>query len=132
MIQAMTISFREELLAGVHALTTDTLKIALYRPESNVSTATAAYTPQQEAAGGEYVAGGQEVTNATVLTVAGETRLLADPVAWTQIDGSVRYALLYNNDKQQRSVALFDLFSTVTPGNQPLRLRFEPFLLVLR
>jgi hypothetical protein len=132
MRQAMTTSFREEVLAGVHDLVLDTLKIALYRPEAALTTATQTYTAVQEAAGPGYTAGGEVLTSVAITTVAGETRVVADPAEWSQVDGAVRYALVYNADKQLRSVAVFDLFSNIALSNQPLRLRFEPFLLALR
>ncbi len=55
-VQTQTTSFKEELYKGVHDLTTDTIKIALYTADANLNADTTVYTASNEASGGNYVA----------------------------------------------------------------------------
>lgn len=62
-------TLRSGLVNGTISFTTDTFYLALYTNSANLDASTTAYTAVGEAAGGNYVAGGQAVT----ATVASET-----------------------------------------------------------
>lgn len=128
----MTNSFRQEVLQGTHDLLNDTLKMALYRPAATLDVTTAVYTSSNEASGGAYVAGGATVANVTIALVGSEVHVSCDDISWLTVDGTVRYALLYNSSKAMKSIAVYDLSADRTPGGQPLTLSPQPFLLATR
>ena len=63
-------TLRTGLINGTLNFSTDTFRLALYTNAATLNQLTAAYTPDGEASGGDYVAGGQVVT-ATVNTALG-------------------------------------------------------------
>ena len=65
-VQTQTTSFKEELYKGVHDLTTDIIKIALYTADANLNADTTVYTASNEASGGNYVAGGSTLSPVSV------------------------------------------------------------------
>jgi len=50
-LQTQTTSFKKELYTGIHDLSTDTLKIALYTANANLNEATTVYTTAAEVTG---------------------------------------------------------------------------------
>ena len=56
-LQTQTTSFKKELYQGIHDLTTDTLKIALYTANADLNEATTVYTTSGEVSGGGYTPG---------------------------------------------------------------------------
>lgn len=128
----MTNSFRQEVLQGTHDLLNDTLKMALYRPAATLDVTTMVYTTSNEASGGAYVAGGATLANVTIALVGSEVHVSCDDITWLTVDGTVRYALLYNASKSMKSIAVYDLSADRTPGVQSLTLSPEPFLLASR
>ena len=106
--QTLCTSFKAELLQGVHDLTTDTLKLALFLDSADLGAATTVYSTAGEASGGGYVAGGETVTGATVST-SGTTALVDfDNVTWAAGGFTARGGLLYNSSKANRAVAVLD------------------------
>ena len=65
-VQTQTTSFKAELYQGIHDLTTDVIKIALYTANANLNAETTVYSATSEASGGNYVAGGSILTPITV------------------------------------------------------------------
>ena len=61
--QALTSSFKSELLQGIHNLATDTFYLALYTPSASIDSTTTVYTTLGETSGTGYTAGGQALTN---------------------------------------------------------------------
>ena len=55
-VQTQTTSFKKELYQGVHDLSTDTLKIALYTANADLNEATTVYSTTNEVTGTGYVA----------------------------------------------------------------------------
>lgn len=111
--QAMPTSFKQEILNGSHAFgaqgansvrtvtTKDTFKMALFLTTASLGAATTAYSSTNElAATGNYVAGGNAVTNATAPTTSGTTSFWTPSasVSWSNLtsSGSFDCALLYN------------------------------------
>ena len=67
-IQCVTNSFRSEMLQGIHDLSTDVLKLALYTGSANLYPTTTAYSTTNEVAASGYTAGGLILTGVTIIT----------------------------------------------------------------
>jgi Flp pilus assembly secretin CpaC len=113
-IQTQTTSFKAELYQGIHDLTTDVIKIALYTASADLNADTTVYSTANEvAATGTYALGGSQLTPITVST-SGYTAYVSFPnVAWT---GAItaRCALIYNVTQGNKSVAVLDFGSDKT------------------
>jgi Flp pilus assembly secretin CpaC len=113
-VQTQTTSFKAQLYQGIHDLTTDVIKIALYTANANLNEDTTVYSATNEVANtGTYVAGGAQLTPITVST-SGYTAYVGFPnIAWT---GAItaRCALIYNSSKGNKSVAVLDFGSDKT------------------
>ena len=71
--QAMTTSFKQQLLEGGHNFKTsgaggNTFKIALYTNAASLDASSTVFTTSNEASGTNYVSGGKVLTNATPAT----------------------------------------------------------------
>ena len=109
-VQTQTTSFKAELYQGIHDLTTDVIKIALYTANADLNAETTAYSSTSETSGGNYVAGGSILTPITENS-SGYTAYVGFPnVSWT---GAItaRCALIYNSSKANRSIAVLDFGS---------------------
>lgn len=117
---AMCNSFKQELLGGVHNLTTDTLKVALIKatPAGTYGVATVNYSDitgnTDEAVGTNYTAGGQELDSASV-TLSDSTVFVdfADEV-FSNLTIAADGAIIYNASKGNKAIAVFDFGATVT------------------
>lgn len=97
--QAMTTSFKQELMEGVHDFTSHTFKIALYTSAATLSAATTAYSATNEASGTGYTAGGMAltVTGGTV-SVSGTTAFVDfSDATWSSATITARGAVIYNS-----------------------------------
>ena len=65
-VQTQTTSFKAELYQGIHDLTTDEIKIALYTASANLNEATTVYSSTNEVVATGYTAGGEVLTPVTV------------------------------------------------------------------
>lgn len=134
--QAMTTSFKQEILLGQHqfgtstlvsrisltAPTTDTFKAALYLATATYNASTTAYSVTNEVSGTGYTAGGVTVTNATAPTTSGTTAYWTPSAsfAWTTVTLATAFdaVLLYNSTQSNRAVSVHTFGSqTVTAGN---------------
>jgi hypothetical protein len=115
-LQTQTTSFKKELYEGVHDLTNDVLKIALYTASANLNEATEAYSTDNEVVGDGYSEGGVEMTGVTVSS-DGFTAYVdfADVVFDAAV--TARCALIYNSSKDDRSIAVLDFGSDKTSTN---------------
>ena len=115
-LQTQTTSFKKELYEGVHNLTADVIKIALYTANANLNESTTAYSTSGEVTGTGYVAGGVTMTGATVGS-EGFTAYVdfADVVFGAAV--TARCALIYNSSKANRSIAVLDFGSDKTSAN---------------
>ena len=113
-IQTQTTSFKAELYKGIHDLTTDVIKIALYTDNANLNEDTTVYSSTDEVANtGTYSAGGAQLTPITIGT-SGYTAYVGFPnISWT---GAItaRCALIYNETQGNKSVAVLDFGSDKT------------------
>jgi len=112
-VQTQTTSFKAELYQGIHDLTTDQIKIALYTANANLNADTTVYSTDSEASGGTYVAGGAVLSPITVSS-SGYTAYVGFPnISWS---GAItaRCALIYNVTQGNKSVAVLDFGSDKT------------------
>jgi hypothetical protein len=113
-IQTQTTSFKAQLYQGIHDLTTDVIKIALYTANANLNEDTTVYSSTDEVpATGTYALGGAQLTPITVNT-SGYTAYVGFPnISWT---GAItaRCALIYNFTQGNKSIAVLDFGSDKT------------------
>ena len=113
-IQTQTTSFKAQLYQGIHDLTTDVIKIALYTASADLNEDTTVYSSTNEVPNtGTYVAGGAQLTPITVST-SGYTAFVGFPnISWT---GAItaRCALIYNSTQGNKSIAVLDFGSDKT------------------
>ena len=114
-IQTQTTSFKAQLYQGIHDLTTDVIKIALYTANANLNEDTTVYSSTDEvAATGTYSLGGAQLTPITVSS-SGYTAYVGFPnISWT---GAItaRCALIYNDTVAGKpSIAVLDFGSDKT------------------
>jgi hypothetical protein len=113
-VQTQTTSFKAQLYQGIHDLTTDVIKIALYTASADLNENTTVYSSTNEIANtGTYVAGGAQLTPITVSS-SGYTAYVGFPnISWT---GAItaRCALIYNVTQGNKSVAVLDFGSDKT------------------
>ena len=114
-IQTQTKSFKAQLYQGIHDLTTDVIKIALYTANANLNEDTTVYSSTDEVANtGTYSQGGAQLTPITIGT-SGYTAFVGFPnISWT---GAItaRCALIYNDTVAGKpSIAVLDFGSDKT------------------
>jgi hypothetical protein len=114
-VQTQTTSFKAQLYQGIHDLTTDVIKIALYTASADLNENTTVYSATNEIANtGTYVAGGAQLTPITVSS-SGYTAYVGFPnISWT---GAItaRCALIYNDTVAGKpSIAVLDFGSDKT------------------
>jgi hypothetical protein len=123
--QAVTTSFKVELLNGIHAFgttvtrgatTADTFKAALYLASATYNASTTAYSATGEVSGTNYTAGGVTVTNATAPTSSGTTAYWTPSAnfVWTTVTLSTSFdaVLLYNSTQSNKAVAVYTFGAT--------------------
>lgn len=128
MRSAITLSFRQEMLTGVHDLLSDTVKLALYTSASDVSTSTATYgaATNEVASGSGYTTGGNTVTGKQIVIDLQTVVFTFADVEWGVASFTTRYALLYNASKANRSIAVFDLLVDRTGTGATFKLEVPP------
>lgn len=117
---ALSNSFKEELLGGVHDLDSDTIKIALIsaNPSGTYGASVTNYsevtTNGDEVTGTGYTAGGNTLTSPAI-SLDGSTAIVdfAD-TTWSNATISADGCILYNDTKAGRSIAVIDFGGTVT------------------
>lgn len=107
-LQGMCSSFKQESWLGIHDLDTDTLKMALYTANANLSQATTVYTTAGEVVGAGYTAGGEIITGAQVLLSGTTAYLTFNNPVWSGASFVCRGALIYNVSKADRAIAVID------------------------
>ena len=113
-VQTQTTSFKAQLYQGIHDLTTDVIKIALYTASADLNENTTVYSSTNEVpATGTYSLGGAQLTPITVSS-SGYTAYVGFPnISWT---GAItaRCALIYNSTQGNKSIAVLDFGSDKT------------------
>lgn len=125
-------AFPQDLGAAVHNFSADTDKIALL---------TSSYTPNldghvsfadvvsAEISGAGYTAGGIRLAGVTWTfdSVARISSLHADPVLWSGLAATTRYAVVYKStgtNSTSRLIGLFDFGADRTYATEPFQLSF--------
>jgi hypothetical protein len=113
-IQTQTTSFKAQLYQGIHDLTTDVIKIALYTASADLNEDTTVYSSTNEVPNtGTYFAGGAQLTPITVSS-SGYTAFVGFPnISWTAAL-TARCALIYNSTQGNKSIAVLDFGSDKT------------------
>jgi hypothetical protein len=115
-VQTQTTSFKKELYQGIHDLTTDTLKIALYTANADLNEATTVYTTTNEVTGGGYTAGGVVLTGTTINS-DGYTAYVNFNNASFSASVTARCALIYNVTQSNKAIAVLDFGSDKTSAS---------------
>jgi hypothetical protein len=115
--QTQTLSFRQEMLQGVHNLLTDTIKMALYTSSSGLNENTTVYTTTDEISGTGYSAGGNVMTGATISASNGVVFVTFNNVVWSPASFTTAGALIYNASKGNKSVAVLSFGGDKTAVN---------------
>jgi hypothetical protein len=128
--QAMTTSFKGELLTATHNFGTapirgtaaaDTFKAALYLTTATINAATTAYTVSGEVSGTNYTPGGVTVTNATPPATGGTTAYWTPSasITYTNVTLTTPFdaVLIYNFTQSDKAVSVHTFGSqTITAG----------------
>jgi len=112
-VQTQCTSFKKELYQGIHDLSTDTIKIALYTGNADLNENTTVYTTTNEVVASGYTAGGNTLTGVAISS-SGYTAY----VNWANTSWSAaitaRCALIYNYTQGNKSIAVIDFWSDKT------------------
>ena len=139
--QAMTTSFKQEILQGIHNFTNgsgggtttttgtgNVFKIALYTSSATLSAATTAYSTSNEVSGTNYIAGGNTLTNVTPTTSS--TTALTDfaDTTWSSSSMTARGALIYNSSTTagtaDRAIVVLDFGADKTSTSGDFTIQF--------
>jgi hypothetical protein len=112
-VQTQTTSFKKELYQGVHDLSTDTLKIALYTASADLNADTTVYTITGEVSATGYTAGGEVLTGVTIESSGSVAYVNFANVSWAATI-TARCALIYNSSQSNKSIAVLDFGSDKT------------------
>ena len=106
-VQTQTTSFKKELYQAIHDLSTDTIKIALYTGNANLTEATTVYSTSNEVSATGYTAGGEVMTGVSISSSGYVAYANWNNVSWTSAL-TARCALIYNASKSNKSIAVLD------------------------
>ena len=112
-VQTQTTSFNKELYQGIHNLSTDTIKIALYTAAADLNQDTTVYSSTNEVVASGYTAGGQVMTGVAINSDGYTAYVNWNNVSWTSAL-TARCALIYNATQGNKSVAVLDFGSDKT------------------
>ena len=124
--QAITVTFKQDLMSPGGNLESQTLKCALYDNTASLDQNTAAYIAANEISdsGTNYVIGGETLTN-VVISTDGTTAIFdADNVSWANATISAQAALIYNFTNSNSAIAVLDFGGVKTSTNGTFELQF--------
>jgi hypothetical protein len=124
--QAITVTFKQDLMSPGGNLESQTLKCALYDNTASLDQNTAAYITANEISdsGTNYVIGGETLTN-VVISTDGTTAIFdADNVSWANATISAQAALIYNFTNSNSAIAVLDFGGVKTSTNGTFELQF--------
>lgn len=107
-----TNNFVLDQVLAVHDFSADTIKLALYGPAANITSATESYTASGEVTNeGGYTSGGQVLSLVSsypkIENGDGAARFM--PVVWVFTNSRlIRYALMYNASKSNKAILMID------------------------
>lgn len=122
--QAVCNSFKSELLTGIHDLTLDAIKIALFTSSANLDANTTVYSTSGESVGSGYTAGGLVLSSPSI-ALDGSTAVVdfANAV-FSSVSITARGALIYNSSKANRAIAVYDFEGDKTSTNGDFTVAF--------
>ena len=124
--QAITVSFKQDLMSPGGNLEALTLKCALYDNTATLNQNTAAYIPANEISnsGTNYTTGGATLTNVAISTDGTTAIFDADNVTFSNATISAQAALIYNANNSNSSIAVLDFGGVKTSTNGTFELQF--------
>jgi len=124
--QAITVTFKQDLMSPGSNLETATIKCALYDNTATLNQNTSVYITANEISdsGTNYTIGGETLTNVAI-SVDGTTAIFdADNVSWANATISAQAALLYNFTNSNAAIAVLDFGGVKTSTNGTFELQF--------
>ena len=124
--QAITVSFKQDLMSPGGNLEAQTLKCALYDNTATLNQNTAAYITANEisSSGTNYTTGGAVLTNVAISTDGTTAIFDADNVSFANATISAQAALIYNANNSNSSIAVLDFGGVKTSTNGTFELQF--------
>ena len=124
--QAITVSFKQDLMSPGGNLEAQTLKCALYDNTATLNENTTAYITANEISdsGTNYTIGGATLTNVTISTDGTTAIFDADNVSFANATISAQAALIYNATNANSSIAVLDFGGVKTSTNGTFELQF--------
>lgn len=125
--QGLTTSFKVDMLEGKQNVASDTLKMALYTAYATLNQDTTAYTSDNEISGTGYTAGGETLSNVTIMSGSNTVYVSFSNVVWNPAQFTTRGALIYNSTKSNASIAVLDFGSDkIQTGNNTFTVTLPP------
>ena len=124
--QAITVSFKQDLMSPGGNLEAQTLKCALYDNTATLNQNTTAYITANEisTSGTNYTTGGATLTNVAISTDGTTAIFDADNVSFANATISAQAALIYNANNSNSSIAVLDFGGVKTSTNGTFELQF--------
>jgi len=124
--QAITVSFKQDLMSPGGNLEAQTLKCALYDNTATLNENTAAYITANEISdsGTNYTTGGATLTNVAISTDGTTAIFDADNVSFANATISAQAALIYNANNSNSAIAVLDFGGVKTSTNGTFELQF--------
>ena len=124
--QAITVSFKQDLMSPGGNLEALTLKCALYDNTATLNQNTTAYITANEisASGTNYTTGGATLTNVAISTDGTTAIFDAYNVTFANATISAQAALIYNANNSNSSIAVLDFGGVKTSTNGTFELQF--------
>lgn len=124
--QAITVSFKQDLMSPGGNLEAQTLKCALYDNTATLNQNTAVYITANEISnsGTNYTTGGATLTNVTITTDGTTAIFDADNVSFANATISAQAALIYNANNSNSTIAVLDFGGVKTSTNGTFELQF--------
>jgi hypothetical protein len=119
--------FKANCFSGGHALSSDTLKVALIDNSYSFSGASVVWTDIQSAqiTGTGYTSGGATLSNASI-TLGDTTKFDADDVSWTSGTFSCSGAVVYNDTSTNKDlICYFDFGGNQSVSTGTFTLQFD-------
>ena len=114
--QTITTSFKQDILQALQDLSTDVLFMALYTGNASIGADTTVYSVVNEVVGTGYLEGGKLCQNVTINTSGSTVYISFDNLLWSPASFTCRGALIYNQTKGNKSIAVLNFGSDKTAG----------------
>jgi hypothetical protein len=124
--QAMSTSFKVQLLEGQHNFSANVFKLALYTSSADLGENTTAYTVTNEVAtAGNYSAGGNTLTVSVTPTNTGNVAFISfSNSSWDNATITANGALIYNSNLSNAAVAVLAFGGDKTSTNGTFAVNF--------